>query len=231
MLLGSDAAEGPLRACYHNHGHITRFTSKEQVPTLRGMLEHILRADARDFLPAEKLSPADEIDAKFNSSMLDDLGVMSDKRVKAQTSSSAAVEAFAVMATMAPLEAQKKALADVRTPAAVRELVGMLTAYDWAFVDKARELRGYIVAKITEETVHPDARIRLRALEMLGKVTEVALFTERVQGIPNSAGEHELDDLITQRLAEYQRVEKEVEAAVVAEQPVQQVERESPGAP
>jgi hypothetical protein len=57
----------------------------------------------------------------------------------------------------------------------------MLTAYDWAFVEQAKELRGYAVAQILEEVKHPDARIRLKALQMLGTVTEVALFTERVE--------------------------------------------------
>ena len=38
----------------------------------------------------------------------------------------------------------------------------MLALYDWDFVEQAKELRGFVVAKILEETSHPDARIRLR---------------------------------------------------------------------
>jgi hypothetical protein len=46
----------------------------------------------------------------------------------------------------------------------------MLTAYDWRFVQQAKELRGYAVAKLVEETANPNANIRLKALGLLGEV-------------------------------------------------------------
>ena len=76
---------------------------------------------------------------------------------------------------------QKNAALALRTPAAVRHLAGMLSQYDWAFVEQAKELRGYVVAKLLEETKHQEARVRLRALEMVGKLTEVGSFTERIE--------------------------------------------------
>jgi hypothetical protein len=33
--------------------------------------------------------------------------------------------------------------------------------------------------KLVQETENPDPRIRIRALELLGKITDVGLFTER----------------------------------------------------
>lgn len=84
--------------------------------------------------------------------------------------------------TATPDEMRKHALA-LKTPEAVKHLVGMLSAYDWDFVEQAKELRGFVVAKLLEETKHPDARIRLRSLELIGKVTEVAAFTERSEVI------------------------------------------------
>lgn len=78
-----------------------------------------------------------------------------------------------------PSNIQITNVSSLRAPAAVQHLVGMLSAYDWAFVEQAKELRGYVVAKLLEETTHPDARIRLKALELTGKLTEVASFTER----------------------------------------------------
>ena len=94
-------------------------------------------------------------------------------------------------------------MAELKVPEAVKQLVGMLSAYDWAFVEQARELRGYAVAKITEETVHPDARIRLKALELLGKVTEVALFTERSEITHKNVSDEQLDEDLKARLSEY----------------------------
>jgi len=82
----------------------------------------------------------------------------------------------------------------------------MLTAYDWAFVEQAKELRGFAVAKILEEVAHPDARIRLKALDMLGKVTEVALFTERVEVKKTEMSDVELDSRIKEKLNKFMHV-------------------------
>lgn len=94
-------------------------------------------------------------------------------------------------------------LLTMKTPAAVRHLVGMLTAYDWEFVEQAKELRGYAVAKIVEETKNKDPRVRLRALDMLGKVTEIALFTERIEVKRTEISDHELDEKIKEKLARF----------------------------
>jgi hypothetical protein len=82
----------------------------------------------------------------------------------------------------------------------------MLTAYDWAFVEQAKELRGYAVSQILEETKNPDARLRLRALELLGRVTEVALFTDRVEVKKTTVNDDELDAKIKEKLARFMDV-------------------------
>jgi hypothetical protein len=56
-----------------------------------------------------------------------------------------------------------------------------------------------------EETDHPDARIRLKALEMLGKVTEVGLFTERIEIKKTELSDVELDERIKQKLEVIQK--------------------------
>ena len=66
-----------------------------------------------------------------------------------------------------------------------------------------RKGRGYAVSKIVEETSHPDAKIRLRALELLGRVTEVALFTDRVEVKKTSVDDSELDAKIKEKLARF----------------------------
>jgi hypothetical protein len=101
---------------------------------------------------------------------------------------------------------QRAKLLTLKTPAAVQHLTGMLTAYDWEFVHQAKELRGYAVSKILEEVEHPDARIRLRALELLGRVTEVALFTDRVEVKKTEMKDTELDAKIKEKLARFMGV-------------------------
>jgi hypothetical protein len=97
-------------------------------------------------------------------------------------------------------ERAKTSLTQIKTPVAVQRLVGMLTAYDWQFVEQAQQIRGMAVAKLVEETEHPDARIRLKALELLGKVTEVGLFTDRIEIKKTDLSDVELDERIKQKL-------------------------------
>jgi len=147
------------------------------------MLEHLLTLDPKDFCPEKpSSSPVDMLEARIKTvDLFESMGVPPDEEVIGDAIRSAAQHAFHTI-TATSTDAQKKAaIAALNTPPAVKHLVGMLTAYDWQFIEQAQELRGYTVAKIVEETTHPDARIRLRALEMLGKVTEVALFTERIE--------------------------------------------------
>jgi hypothetical protein len=62
------------------------------------------------------------------------------------------------------------------------------------------------VAKIVKETDHPDAKVRLKALELLGKVTEVALFTDRVTIKNEEISDEELDARIKEKLGRYMGV-------------------------
>jgi hypothetical protein len=85
----------------------------------------------------------------------------------------------------------------------------MMTAYEWQFVEEAQRLRSMAVAKIVEETDHPDARIRLKALELLGKVTEVGLFTERIEVKKTELSDMELDAKIKEKLLQIQNTVEE----------------------
>lgn len=123
---------------------------------------------------------------------------------------SLARQSFASLLT-ADAETAKQAALNLKTPAAVQHTVAMLSAYDWDFVEQAKQIRGYVVAKITDETTHPDARIRLRALELLGKVTEVAAFTERSEVVHKSASSEELDNRLRERLKKLLPPTREIE--------------------
>ena len=172
------------------------------------MLDHLLDYSppvgyAEDAVPVAKAPPADILSAQVSTSdFLASLGAPTEEAL----ASSAAREAFQAVATAQPDEKQRAALIAIKTPAAVRHLTGMLTAYDWEFVQQAKEIRGYAVSKILEEVEHPDARIRLRALELLGRVTEVALFTDRVEVKKTELKDSELDDKIKEKLARFMGV-------------------------
>jgi hypothetical protein len=97
---------------------------------------------------------------------------------------------------------QKSRLMALSTPQAVRHLAGMLSEYDWEYVKQAKEIRGYIVAKLLEHSKNADPKFSLAALKALGTVTEVGAFTERVEisRPPAEATPHALADAIRSKL-------------------------------
>jgi ethanolamine ammonia-lyase small subunit len=66
-----------------------------------------------------------------------------------------------------------------QTPAALRITAEILNRFGHSIVKDAVQVRHMVTNKLIEETENPDPRIRLRALELLGKITDVGLFTER----------------------------------------------------
>ena len=66
-----------------------------------------------------------------------------------------------------------------KTPAALLLTEQILNEYGHQVVKEASQLRHLVVNKLVQETENPDARIRMRALELLGKVSDVGLFTEK----------------------------------------------------
>lgn len=177
------------------------------------MLEHLLEieyesevldAPADGFTPIKKIETAELLEGQIQTTdWLKELGASTDEEVLEQAQEEIARDAFKALVAN-PTEA-KAALQKVTLPPAIQKIVGMLTAYDWAFVEQAKELRGMAVAKIVEETDHPDARIRLKALELLGKVTEVGLFTERISVKKEDMSDDELDQKIREKLAQLQK--------------------------
>ena len=157
--------------------------------------------------PLEKEHPADTIDAKVKTAdWLKSLGAADTDTVVSQAEVKAARGAFTNLVSAAPSEITHENLAKIKTPAAVQHLVGMLTAYDWEFVQQAKELRGYTVAKLLEECENPSANIRLKALGLLGKVTEVGLFTDKIEVKKLDLTEEEIDKKLKEKLAKFMNV-------------------------
>ena len=99
------------------------------------------------------------------------------------------------------IAATKTNVLQLRSPEAVRHLVGMLSAYDWDFVNQAKELRGFVVAKLLEEVKGSRASDRLRALQLIGTLTEVASFTERSEVLHKQENTSEIEERLRARLA------------------------------
>ena len=177
------------------------------------MLDHLIdfEPEVNDHFgkptPLEKEHPADVIDAKVNTvEWLKGLGAADTETVVNQAEVQAARASFTNLISSAPAEITHEHLTQIKTPAAVQHLVGMLTAYDWEFVHQARELRGYTVAKLLEECENPNANIRLKALGLLGKVTEVGLFTDKIEVKKTDLTDEEIDRKLKEKLAKFMGV-------------------------
>jgi hypothetical protein len=66
------------------------------------------------------------------------------------------------------------------TPASVKHLNAILSEYDKEVLDVHRRLRNYVTNKFVLETQDSDPKVRLKALEMLGKINGVGLFSDRI---------------------------------------------------
>jgi hypothetical protein len=128
-----------------------------------------------------------------------DLKLSEEQRAAARDAFSAVTNPYADPLT------QKSRLMVLSAPVAVRHLAGMLSQYDWEFVKQAKEIRGYIVARLVEHSKSPDAKISLQALRTLGTVTEIGAYTDRIEisRPPAEATPSALADAIRQKLREF----------------------------
>lgn len=65
------------------------------------------------------------------------------------------------------------------TPASLVQTRAILDEFGNLVAQQASEIRHLVTNKLILETENPDARVRLKALELLGKIVDVGLFTER----------------------------------------------------
>lgn len=188
------------------------------------MLEHLVTAQEADFTPdliqgqasftpLDPLTPAETLNAQIKTSQWLASLAEEDEDIMDEAKQEKVADAFNALTTSNPNAKHK--LLELDLPEEIKSAVGMVTAYQWKFIEQAEQLRSMSVAKIVKETDHPDARIRLKALEMLGKVTEVALFTDRVQIKTDDISDEELDAKIKEKLSRYMGAVDIVDAEIV----------------
>jgi hypothetical protein len=65
------------------------------------------------------------------------------------------------------------------TPAS--PLAGLVRTYQKRAFDDPSQMRAYATNRLLELTDHDDARIQLKAIELLGKVADIGLFADRTE--------------------------------------------------
>ena len=79
-------------------------------------------------------------------------------------------------------------------------LSAMLDAYDQEIVKNATSLRIYVTNRLLEESNHKDARVRIKALELLGKLSDVGAFTEKAEVLYKNKTVQDIELAIHKRL-------------------------------
>lgn len=166
------------------------------------------------FTPQKKLDASDELDARFETAeFLDAIGAKPEDEITKEIAREAAQKSFEDFVKNVPDPTKRTQLQNLKTPESVKRVVGMLSSYDWQFVEESQRIRGFIVTKLLEEAEeHPDAKVRLRALELLGKVTDVGLFSERIEVKKTDISDADLDAQIKAKLEKF--VEKSATLAL-----------------
>jgi len=67
------------------------------------------------------------------------------------------------------------------TPGTIINLEAILSEWDQEVLDVHRRLRNYVTNKLITESVDPDPRQRMKALENLGRIGSVGLFSDKVE--------------------------------------------------
>ena len=88
----------------------------------------------------------------------------------------------------------------LNTPATVQHLFTMLSDYDHQVVQEAVQLRRFVTNKLIEDAGHTDARHRLKALELLGKISDVGLFAEKTEITVKNLTQSDLESQIKDKL-------------------------------
>lgn len=87
------------------------------------------------------------------------------------------------------------------TPGSVKHLKEILSEYDHVVVKSAVQIRTFVTNRLIEESTNPDPKIRMRALELLGKIGDVGLFIERTEVTVKHKTTIELQSSIKERIA------------------------------
>lgn len=93
----------------------------------------------------------------------------------------------------------------------------LLGEYNNAIVEDTIRLKTYVTTRLVEESDGEKAADRLRALESLGRLSQLGMFADKVEISVNHKSTDELKEELEKKLSRYMGVAQEVEAAKIKE--------------
>lgn len=88
----------------------------------------------------------------------------------------------------------------ITRPATYYAVNDILKEFSIKVVDNANQIRLLVTNNLILETANEDPKIRIRALELLGKITDVGLFTEKSEVTINQRSSKELVDSLRAKI-------------------------------
>lgn len=101
------------------------------------------------------------------------------------------------------IAATEKLVVAKTPPGAILKLEALLTHYDHEFLEANRRITNLVTNKLLEETENEDPKIRLKALELLGKRKGVQLFSDQVEVTVKQKPINELENELGRLLERY----------------------------
>lgn len=111
------------------------------------------------------------------------------------------------------------------TPAAILETNKILKEYGHHVVESAVTVRNLVTNKLLLETENPDPRVRIKALELLGKISDVGLFAEKSEVTITHQTTDDLKEKLRRKLQKLSQPD-EIEDAVVIDGDAIDVDKE-----
>ena len=112
------------------------------------------------------------------------------------------------------------------TPASLVLTNNILQEFGHSVVESALQVRHLVTNKLIDETENPDPRVRIRALELLGKISDVGLFAEKSEVTITHQSTDDLRAKLREKLQKLNTSEEDIQDAVVIDGEVLDVDAE-----
>ena len=100
------------------------------------------------------------------------------------------------------------------TPASLILTNSILQEFGRSVVESSVQIRHLVTNKLLLETDNPDPRVRIRALELLGKISDVGLFAEKSEVTITHQSTDDIKEKLRSKLAKLVNPQSEVEDAI-----------------
>ena len=103
------------------------------------------------------------------------------------------------------------------TPAVLLGVHETLKDFSHAVVKQATQIRHLVTNKLILETNNPDPRVRIKALELLGKISDVGLFTDRSEVTVTHRSTDDLQSNLREKLESLRKNTQQIDVTDVTD--------------